>query len=62
MPPGDAAALAKAVSDWASARDRLPDISASAIASYGCHFSNAIIRERLRDALAQIGFGPVSQS
>jgi glycosyltransferase involved in cell wall biosynthesis len=54
VPPGNAAALAKAVSDWASARDRLPDLSASAIASYGCHFSNAIVRERLRDALARL--------
>lgn len=56
VPPGDADALAKAVSVWASRRDRLPDLSASAIASYGCHFSNAIIRERLRDALERLDF------
>ena len=56
VPPGDAEALAKAVSDWASQRDRLPELSANAFASYGCHFSNAIIREQLRDALARLGF------
>ena len=61
VPPGDARALATAVSEWASQRDRLLDLSASAIASYGCHFSNAVIRERLREALAQLGFGAVSQ-
>jgi len=54
VPPGDARALASAVSEWAAARGRLPDLSASAIASHGCHFSNAIIRERLREALARL--------
>jgi glycosyltransferase involved in cell wall biosynthesis len=56
VPPGDANALAKAVSVWASQRARLPDLSASAIASYGCHFSNAAIREQLRGTLARLGF------
>ncbi len=56
VPPGDAGALAKAVSDWASQRDRLPELSANAIASYGCYFSNATIRQQLRDALARLGF------
>jgi glycosyltransferase involved in cell wall biosynthesis len=57
IPPGDAGALASAVSEWASQRDSLPDLSASAIASYGCHFGNAAIREQLRNALARLGFG-----
>jgi glycosyltransferase involved in cell wall biosynthesis len=56
VPPGDAGALAKAVANWASARDHLPDLSASAIASYGCHFGNAAVREQLRAALARLGF------
>jgi hypothetical protein len=56
VPPGDAGALAKAVADWASARDRLIDLSASAIASYGCYFGNAAVREQLRGALARLGF------
>ena len=57
IPPGDARALAKAVANWASQRDRLPDLSASAFASYACHFSNAAIREQLRDTLERLGFG-----
>ena len=57
VPPGDARALAKVVSDWAAARGRLPDLSASATASYGCHFGNAAIRGQLRNALARLGFG-----
>ena len=55
--PGDARALANAVSEWASQRDRLPDLSANAIASYGCYFGNAAVREQLRDTLARLGFG-----
>lgn len=57
VPPGDAKALAAAISEWATARDRLPHLSAGAIASYGCHFGNSAIRERLRDALMRLGFG-----
>ena len=57
IPPGDPDALAKAVSDWATARDSLPALSASAIASYGCHFGNAAIKGQLHDALARLGFG-----
>jgi glycosyltransferase involved in cell wall biosynthesis len=56
IPPGDAGALAETVSDWVSARDSLPDLSASAIASYGCHFGNTAVRGQLRDALARLGF------
>lgn len=57
IPPGDPNALAKSVADWASARDSLPALSSSAIASYGCHFSNAAIKGQLHDALARLGFG-----
>ena len=59
--PGNARALASAVAGWVSQRDRLPELSASAIASYGCHFSNAAIREQLSDALARLGFEVASQ-
>lgn len=54
--PGNAMALAKAVAEWASHRDKLPALSAGAYASYQCHFGNAAIREQLRTALARLGF------
>ena len=54
--PGDARALAKAVAEWASQRDRLPALSANAFAAYECHFGNAAIRGQLSAALARMGF------
>lgn len=56
IPPGDPKALAEAVAAWASRRDELPALSASAFASYECHFGNMAIREQLRAALARLGF------
>jgi glycosyltransferase involved in cell wall biosynthesis len=55
IPPGDADALARAVSNWAEHRDGLPALSANAVASYNCHFGNAAICEQLSEALARLG-------
>lgn len=54
--PGDPKALAQAVAEWATRRNELPALSASAFASYECHFGNMAIREQLRTALARLGF------
>lgn len=56
VPPGDPKALAEAVAQWATRRDDLPALSASAFASYQCHFGNPAIRDQLRAALARLGF------
>ncbi len=56
IPPGEPKALAKTVAEWATRRDELPALSASAFASYECHFRNMAIREQLRATLGRLGF------
>lgn len=57
IPPADPRVLARSVAEWASERERLPSLSASAFATYECHFSNAAIGAQLTEALRRLGFG-----